>query len=105
MNKAAILLSLATALASGMTPALANKMNGKCCYWSDHGHSFSYRMALARQGQPNTCTARAAYCLVVAGELGRADRVEKCAAAKAMCLRTGTYIGPYSGYQLTADRR
>jgi hypothetical protein len=103
-----IVLSLAIAgiaLTSVVTPASASKMNGKCCQWSDGGRSFRYRMATAWIGQPHTCSARAAQCLRVASELGMGDRFEKCGAAKALCLRTGTYIGPYSGYQLTAARR
>ena len=100
MKSLAIVLSLAVSaigLSSAVTTASASKMNGKCCQSSDGGRSYRYRMAMQRAAIPHTCSAYAASCL--RNSSARPDRSQMCHAAKAQCLQTGLYVGPYSGRQ------
>jgi hypothetical protein len=53
------------------------------------------RMA-RRAAIPRTCSAYAVSC--IRRSSARADRVEMCTAAKAQCMQTGVYVGPYSGW-------
>ena len=107
MKPSAVVLLLAVsaiALPSGITPASATKMDGKCCQSSDGGRSWRYRKAMHRgPGIPRTCTAYAATCFHYASEF--AYGVEACQAAKAQCMRTGAYTGPYSGWHFTRMQR
>ena len=98
MKSSAVILLLAVivlALPSGVTPASATKMDGKCCQSSDGGRSYRYRMAVKRAAIPRTCSAYAAACS--RNSTAHADRVEMCQAAKAQCMQTGVHVGPYSG--------
>jgi hypothetical protein len=100
MKPLALILSLAisaTVLPLGITTAAATKMNGKCCQWSDGGRSYRYQMAVFRAALPHTCTAYASSCIRFSSE--RTDRFVMCHAAKAQCMQTGVYVGPYSGRQ------
>ena len=100
MKPLAVILSIAIsgiALPSAFTPASANKMNGKCCASSDGGRSYRYRMAMRRAAIPHTCSAYAASCFRWSSE--RAYSFQACLAAKAQCMRTGVYVGPYSGWE------
>jgi hypothetical protein len=91
----AIILSIAVAGVTLATSASASKMNGKCCQWSDGGRSYRYQMAMRRAAIPHTCSAYAASC--VRDSLTREDRMPMCMAAKAQCIQSGMYVGPYSG--------
>ena len=42
-----------------------------------------------------TCSLAIVHCKAQA--MRQADREEKCGAAGAQCMRTGTFIGPYTG--------
>jgi len=98
MKSLVIILSLAVfgiGLSSAVTTASASKMDGKCCQSSDGGRSYRYRMAMQRAAIPHTCSAYAASCL--RNSSARPDRSQMCQAAKAQCLQTGLYVGPYSG--------
>ena len=98
MKPSAIVLLLAISavvLPSGVMPASANKMDGKCCTSSDGGRSYRYRMAIQRAAIPRTCSAYEASC--IRGSTAYADRVPMCQAAKAQCMQTGVHVGPYSG--------
>lgn len=89
----AIIILLAEASA-----ASANTLNGKCCRWADHGNSYRYRAAVMRAQTPRTCSGYGSLCLWYSGEHGYgAYGTNICHAAKAQCLRTGTYVGPFSG--------
>ena len=106
MKSFAIVLSLAIStlvLPSGLTTASASKMNGKCCQSSDGGRSYRYRMAMERAAIPHTCSAYAASC--IRNSSARSDRSQKCHAAKAQCLQTGLYVGPYSGRQFAGMQK
>jgi hypothetical protein len=106
MKKPAHILSLAIsviAVSSDITPASASRMNGKCCQSSDGGRSYRYRVALRRAAMPRTCTAFAASC--TRGRSAREDGPRLCQAARAQCLGTGVYVGPYSGWQFAGMRR
>jgi len=50
-----------------------------------------------------TCSARAAYCIRVSS--AKPDRVPMCMEAKAQCLQTGVFVGPYSRWQLAGMQR
>lgn len=89
------LAALAAVLPSGLTPASASKMDGKCCQSSDGGRSYRYRMAMRRAAIPHTCTAYAASCL--RNSRAQPDGRQMCGTAKSQCLATGVYVGPYSG--------
>ena len=102
MKSSAVVLLLAVsamALPSGVVPAFASRMNGKCCMTSDGGRSYRYRMAIKRAAIraaiPHTCSAYAASC--IRDSAAREDRVQMCQAAKAQCMQTGVHVGPYSG--------
>ena len=100
MKSLVIILSLAISgigLSSAVTTASASKMNGKCCQSSDGGRSYRYRMAMERAAIPHTCSAYAASC--IRNSSAQPDRSQMCHAAKAQCLQTGLYVGPYSGRQ------
>ena len=108
MKPLAIILSLAIAgiaLSSGVTPAAANKMDGKCCASSDGGRSYRYRMAMWRAAgsHPRTCSSYAASCVFWSNERGYG--LQACQAAKAQCVRTGVYLGPYSGWRFAGMQR
>lgn len=106
MKSSAIVLLLAIfaiAVPSGVTPASATKMDGKCCQSSDGGRSYRYRMAIKRAAIPRTCSAYSASCL--RDSTARADRVEMCQAAKAQCMQTGVHVGPYSGRHFGGMKR
>jgi hypothetical protein len=106
MKAVAIILSLALSggvLSSGVTPASANNMNGKCCQSSDGGRSARYLRVMAWRAMPQTCSAYAARCIRVATR--RTDGPQMCMAAKSQCLRTGIHVGPYSGRQVAVMAR
>jgi hypothetical protein len=106
MKRFPVILLLAIsglALSSEFTTASASRMNGKCCMSSDGGRSIRYRMATRRAAIPQTCSAYAASCIRVSST--RRDRVPMCMAAKAQCLQTGVYVGPYSGWQFAGMQR
>lgn len=110
MKSSAIVLLLAIsaiALPSGVTPASATKMDGKCCQSSDGGRSYRHRMAIKRAAMraaiPHTCSAYAASC--VRDSTARTDRVQMCQAAKAQCMQTGVHVGPYSGRHFSGMQR
>jgi hypothetical protein len=106
MKSLAIALSLAVltiVLPSAFTTASASKMNGKCCQSSDGGRSYRYRMAMERAAIPHTCSAYAASC--IHNSSARPDRSQMCHAAKAQCLQTGLYVGPYSGRQFAGMQK
>jgi hypothetical protein len=86
-----------------VTPASANRMNGKCCMSSDGGRSYRYQMALRRAAVPHTCSAYATSC--IRNSSAREDRVPMCGAAKAQCLQSGVYVGPYSGRVLAGMKK
>jgi hypothetical protein len=100
MKRLAVFLSIAVSgiiLVSDVSTASATKMNGKCCQSSDGGRSYRYRMAMLRASIPHTCSAYASSCIRISSQ--RMDRVPMCSAAKAQCMQTGVYVGPYSGRQ------
>jgi hypothetical protein len=106
MNAPTFILTLgisAIALSSESSTASATKMNGKCCTSSDGGHSYRYRVAVRRAAIPHTCSAYAASCIRRSSR--RADRFELCPAAKAQCIRTGVFLGPYSGWRIAGMQR
>jgi hypothetical protein len=106
MKKLPTILLLAIsgfALSSDFTTASASRMDGKCCMSSDGGRSFRYRMAMRRAAIPPTCSAHAAVCIRYSS--AKADRFPMCQAAKAQCLQTGVYVGPYSGWQFAGMQR
>ncbi len=106
MKKLPVILLLAIsglALSSDFTTASTSRMNGKCCASSDGGRSYRYRMAMLRAAIPHTCTAYAASCMRYSS--AKADRFPTCTAAKAQCLSTGVYVGPYSGWQFAGMQR
>jgi hypothetical protein len=96
---------LGIALSSGFSPASASKMDGKCCASSDGGRSYRYRMAVWRAAPPHprTCSAYANSCIFWSSE--RAYSLQACQAAKAQCMRTGVYVGPYSGWEFAGMQR
>ena len=111
MKSPAVMLSLAIsaiALSSEFTTASATKMDGKCCQSSDGGRSNRYHRVVRRAAMRKvvvapTCSARAASCIRVSST--RTDRVSMCMTAKAQCLQTGVYVGPYSGRQFAGMQR
>ncbi len=106
MKKLPVILLLAIsglALSSEFTTASATRMNGKCCMTSDGGRSYRYRMAQRRAAIPHTCSAYTASCIRVSYR--RTDRVPMCTAARAQCLQTGVYVGPYSGWQFSGMQK
>jgi hypothetical protein len=105
MKSSAIVLLLAVsamALPSGVAPAFASRMDGKCCMSSDGGRSYRYRTALKRAAIPRTCSAYAASCI---RNSEQSDRVQMCQAAKAQCMQTGVHVGPYSGRHFAGMQR
>jgi hypothetical protein len=105
MKSSAIILLLAVsamALPSGVAPAFASRMDGKCCMSSDGGRSYRYRMAIRRAAVPHTCSAYAASCI---RNSEHSDRVQMCQAAKAQCMQTGVHVGPYSGRHFAGMQR
>ena len=105
MKSSAVVLLLAVstmALPSGVAPAFATKMDGKCCMSSDGGRSYRYRMAIKRAAIPRTCSAYAASCI---RNSEQSDRVQMCQAAKAQCMQSGVHVGPYSGRHFAGMQR
>ena len=108
MKSLAIMLSLAIsgiALSSGFTTASADKVDGKCCMSSDAGRSYRYRVAMLRAATPlpRTCSAYAATCIF--WSIDRGYNLQACMTAKAQCVRTGVYIGPYSRWEFAGMQR
>ena len=107
MKSSAVVLLLAVsavALSSDVTPAFASKMDGKCCQSSDGGRSWRYRNAMQRgAGISRTCSAYAATCFSYATHFAYGP--EACQAAKAQCMRTGAYVGPYSGWHFAGMQK
>ncbi|MBA2400859.1 MAG: hypothetical protein H0V72_19590 [Bradyrhizobium sp.] len=111
MKRLAIILSFAIAgiaVSSEFTSASASRMDGKCCLSSDGGRSLRYQRAMKRAAMRKvavapTCSARAASCIRVFS--ARADRVPMCMTAKAQCLQTGVFVGPYSRWQFAGMHR
>jgi hypothetical protein len=106
MKPFVLILSIALAavtVASDVTPASATRMNGKCCQSSDGGRSFRYRHYSTRRAIPHTCSAYAASCIRVTQN--QPDNVSACFAAKAVCMRTGVHVGPFSGIQYAGMER
>jgi hypothetical protein len=105
MKSSAVVLLLAVAamaLPSGVGPAFATRMDGKCCMSSDGGRSHRYRMALRRAAIPRTCSAYAASCI---RNSEQSDKVQMCQAAKAQCMQTGVHVGPHSGRHFAGMQR
>jgi hypothetical protein len=108
MKQMAIILSLTMfgiALSNPFTTASANKMNGKCCVSSDGGRSARYSVAVwrATHPHPRTCSGYAATCFHWSSE--RAYGLQACQVARAQCIRTGVYVGPYSGREFAGMQR
>jgi hypothetical protein len=106
MKKLSMILLLAVsglALSSDFTTASASRMDGKCCLSSDGGRSYRHRMAMRRAAIPRTCSAYADSCIRYSS--AKPDRVPMCMAAKAQCLLTGVYVGPYSRWQFAGMQR
>lgn len=106
MKKLALISLLAIssfALSSEFTPVAASRMNGKCCQSSDGGRAYRYRMASLRAATPHTCSAYATSCM--RNPAAHADGFRMCRTAKAQCLQTGVYVGPYSGRQFAGMQR
>ncbi len=97
MKKLALILSLAISVIA------VSSENGKCCQSSDGGRSYRYGVALRRAAMPRTCTAFAASC--TRSRSAREDGPQLCQAARAQCLGSGVYVGPYSGWQFAGMRR
>jgi len=101
MKTRAITLLLAifvVTLSAGFTAASANRMDGKCCRSSDGGRSYRYKVAMMRASMPRTCSAYATACIRLSRAHG--DRCQMCPVAKAQCIQTGVYVGPYRGRQI-----
>jgi hypothetical protein len=108
MKPLAIMLSVAIsgiALSSAFTTASATKMDGKCCVSSDQGRSYRYRMAMLNAAipHPRTCSAYADSC--IRWSTDRAYSLQACMTAKAQCLQTGVYVGPYSRWEFAGMQR
>jgi hypothetical protein len=107
MKPLAVMLSLAIsgiALSSEFTTASASKMDGKCCQSSDTGRSYRYRMAMLRAiPHPQTCSAYADLCIHWSAD--RAYSLQACMTAKAQCVQTGVYVGPYSRWEFAGMQR
>jgi hypothetical protein len=107
MKSLAVMLSLAicaVALPSEFTIASASKMDGKCCHSSDTGRSYRYRMAMLRAiPHPRSCSAYADLC--IHWSIDRAYSLQACMAAKAQCLQTGVYVGPYSRWEFAGMQK
>ena len=98
MRQITVVFSIAMAaimLSSDVTPAVANRMNGKCCMTSDGGRSARYRHYMALRTVPHTCSAYAASC--ARHSQHQEDGGRACYAARAECMHTGVHVGPYSG--------
>ncbi len=106
MKRFAMVLSIALcglSVSADFSTASASKMDGRCCTSSDGGRSHRYRMAMLRAQLPYTCSAYAASCIRLSSL--RTDRFPMCVAAKAQCLRTGVFVGPYSGREFAGMQR
>jgi hypothetical protein len=106
MKKFAMILLLTIssfALSSEFTPASATRMNGKCCQSSDGGRSHRYQLVTRRAAMPHSCSAYAASCMRHPN--AQADGFRMCRTARAQCLQTGVYVGPYSGRQFAGMQR
>ena len=108
MKSLAVMLSLAISgivLSSEFTTASATKMDGKCCRSSDAGRSDRYRMAMLRAATPHprTCSAHADLC--IRWSTDRAYSLQACMIAKAQCVQTGVYVGPYSRWEFAGVQK
>ena len=108
MKSLAVMLSLAISgivLSSEFTTASATKMDGKCCRSSDAGRSDRYRTAMWRAAipRPRTCSAYADSC--IRWSTDRAYSLQACMIAKAQCMQTGVYVGPYSRWETAGMQR
>lgn len=106
MKSFAIGLSIAISglvMTTDPAPVFASKMDGKCCASSDGGRSYRYRMAMRRAQIPHTCSAYTASCIRDSAD--KADRLRMCNAARAQCMQTGVYVGPYSYRQYAGMQR
>jgi hypothetical protein len=108
MRPLAVMLSLAISgvvLSFPFTTASASRMDGKCCMSSDHGRSWRYRMAMLRTEipDPRTCSAFADSCIRWSTDRGYS--LQAFMVARAQCVRTGVYIGPYSGWEFADMQR
>jgi hypothetical protein len=52
-------------------------------------------LTIGESAQAETCSLAVVHCKQQA--IRHSDREEKCAAAGAQCMRTGTFMGPYTG--------
>jgi hypothetical protein len=101
MKPLRVMLSLAipaALLLVDASAASASTFDGKCCRWADRGNSYRYRAAVMRAQTPRTCSGYGSLCLWFSNEHGYgAYGTNICHAAKTQCLRTGVYVGPFSG--------
>jgi hypothetical protein len=101
MTSLRVILSVAISailLLADASPAPASTLDGKCCRWADHGNSYRYRAAVMKAQTPRTCSGYGSLCLWYSDQHGYgAYGTNICHAAKAQCLRTGIYVGPFSG--------
>jgi hypothetical protein len=98
-----LLVIFGVALSSHFTAASASRMNGKCCMSSDGGRSHRYGVAMRRAAIVPTCSAYAALCIRNSSMGTHSFR--SCLAAKALCMRTGVHVSPYSGRQYAGMQR
>jgi hypothetical protein len=56
------------------------------------------------QAQPLTCTDGMNSCLQRIGRLSNPDP-ERCKSAFSSCMKSGTFVGPYSGTRWTVEKR
>jgi hypothetical protein len=78
--------------------ASASIRDGTCCRWAGRGTSYRYQEAVMRAHTPHSCSGYAASCAWYSNEHGYgAYGTNICHAAGAQCLRTGVYVGPFSG--------
>jgi len=101
MKSLRVILSVAipaVLLLADASAVSANTFDGKCCRWAGRGLWYRYRAAEMRAHTPRTCSGYGSLCLWYSSELGYgAYGTNACHAAKAQCLRTGVYVGPFSG--------
>jgi hypothetical protein len=91
MRIASIVVTLAiagAALCSNLAPALASKMDGRCCQWSDGGRSFRYRIATMRTEFPTMLRVHAVSCI---------NQSWNSMDAMRMCLGSRARVAPVSG--------
>lgn len=96
MRTAAIVMTLAiagAAMCTTVAPAFANKMDGRCCQWSDGGRSFRYRLTTMRTEFPYLIRAHAVSCINQSW-----NRID----AMRTCLAGGSRAAPMIGRPSTA---